>query len=159
MGEFISQEFQRTLGQMLARTENPHEPLNEIGFLMAQEMKTNIDEGGRPNRWPESIRVKKTGGQTLRDKGHLQNSMTHLVEGKSVAAGPGGTAQKYAGILARGGTIRAKNKPFLKFLIPGVGWIQKKEVTIPPRDFTYQSPEAVLTFGDIISDFVLGENS
>jgi hypothetical protein len=33
------------------------------------------------------------------------------------------------------GVIRAKNKPYLKFQIPGVGWRQAKEVYIPKRLF------------------------
>lgn len=31
------------------------------------------------------------------------------------------------------GVIRARNKPYLKFQIPGVGWRQAKEVRIPKR--------------------------
>ena len=39
----------------------------------------------------------------------------------------------YAPVHEFGATIRAKRAKYLKFNIPGVGWRQKKEVTIPER--------------------------
>lgn len=63
---------------------------------------------------------------------------------------PSGSGKEYAVTLANtpnawyvtvhqhhqfNGVIRAKNKPYLKFEIPGVGWRQKKEVYIPKRLF------------------------
>lgn len=160
MGDFQIDGLQKTLGEMLRRAQAPEKPLREIGFLMTQEMKTNIAEGGRPTAWKKSIRAEKQGGQTLRDSGTLMNSMTSEVQGNSVAAGPTAVGKKKLsdprifGILAYGGTITAKNKPLLRFRIPGGGWARKKEVTIPPRDFTYISPEAQVTFGEIIQHYL-----
>jgi phage gpG-like protein len=124
--------------------QNIKEPLREIGKLLSSEMQRNIEDGGRPEKWPPSIRVQKTGGQTLRDTGALMNSIpaNMQVEGTTVSVGPGGTAARYAAIQARGGTIEAKNKPYLRFRIPGVGWVSKKKVMIPARDYTYIPPEA-----------------
>lgn len=160
MGGINLDGLNKTLGALLRRALAPEKPLREIGFLMTQEMKTNIAEGGRPTAWKKSIRAEKQGGQTLRDSGTLMNSMTFEVQGASVAAGPTAVGKKKLsdprifGILAYGGTIRAKNKPFLRFRIPGGGWARKKEVTIPPRDFTNISPEAQTTFGEIIQNYL-----
>lgn len=142
---------------MLKRVENVKPPLREIGLLFAGEMQTNIEEGGRPTKWTPSIRVQKKGGQTLRDTGALMNSITvQEIDGNSVVIGPGGTASKYAAIQALGGTIKAKNKPFLRFIIPGVGWVSKKEVTIPARDYTYIPPEAQAEAANILRHHVIG---
>lgn len=161
MGGMDFSELNRTLGEMLARARTPEKPLREIGFLMAQEMKENIARGGRPTRWPQSIRAMKMGGQTLRDTGTLMNSITSAVQGRTVAAGPTAVGKekrsdpRIFGILAYGGTIKAKNKPFLRFMLPGVGWVSKKEVTIPPRDFTYIPPEREVTFGEIVRGYLV----
>ena len=140
---------------MLARASNPEPPLREIGMLGVGEMKQNIDEGGRPEKWKPSIRVQRSGGQTLRLSGALYNSISFGVGSGTVVWGPGGTASKYAAIQNFGGTIKAKNKPMLKFFIPGVGWIAKKEVTIPARPFDTVSPETQMTFGEILRAFIV----
>lgn len=101
MGYQDDRALQKTLGEMLQRAQNPQEPLREIGFLQIQEMKTNIDRGGRPKQWPRSLRVQASrrrvmkkyrkgkytreeavnrGGATLRDSGTLMNSMTSEVQ-------------------------------------------------------------------------------
>jgi phage gpG-like protein len=162
VGSFDDSGLQKTLSAMLQRAETPQKPLREIGFLMAQEMKTNIDQGGRPGAWKKSIRAERLGGQTLRDSGTLMNSMTSEVQGNSVAAGPTAVGRKklsdprILAILARGGTIQAKNKPYLRFPIPGGGWARKKQVTIPARDYTYVPSETTETFGEIVRRYVVG---
>ena len=183
MGYQDDRALQKTLGGMLQRAQNAQEPLREIGFLMVQEMKTNIEQGGRPKRWPRSIRVQASrtrvmqkhrkgkytreeavnrGGTTLRDSGTMVNSMTSEVQGNTVAAGPTAVGRKklsdprILAYLAYGGTVRAKNKPFLRFPIPGGGWARVKEVTNPARDFTYMPPEAHETFGEVMQRYVVG---
>jgi phage gpG-like protein len=146
----------KTLGEMLARASNIEKPLKEIGLMMVGEQQKNIISGGRPDKWEPSIRVKVGGGETLRLTGHLMNALTFGVEGPRVAAGPGSAVSKYARILALGGTIKAKSKKYLKFFIPGVGWIQKKEVTIKARDYTYMPPDTSMTFGEVVGRFVMG---
>lgn len=184
VGYMDDRALQRTLGEMLQRALNPQKPLAEIGVLMANEMKANIDVGGRPNRWPRSGRVDvsrrraylkyksgkysreeavQRGGQTLRDSGTLMNSMTSAVEGNSVAAGPTAVGREHLtdprimGILAFGGIIRAKNSPYLRFRGAGGGFVSVKEVTIPERDYTYMPPETQETFGEILQRFLIGE--
>jgi phage gpG-like protein len=146
----------RTLGEMLTRAMDIAKPLSEIGMMMVGDFKQNIEEGGRPSKWQESIRVKLNGGQTLRNTGAFYNSITYETGSGSVAAGPGSAMQKFARILAEGGTIKAKNKPFLTFYIRGIGWIRKKEVTIPGRDYTYSPPESVENYGQVLQNYVMG---
>lgn len=43
--------------------------------------------GGRPEKWPVSKRVQEHGGQTLRDKGLLQNSFTFAFDRESFTIG------------------------------------------------------------------------
>lgn len=88
-------------------------------------------------RWKKTVRP----GQPLLDTG------AHLVSG-FVYSTTGATATirnlfKYAHIHDRGATIRAKNVPYLRFKIRGVGWFRKKEVVIPARRFAYWSRLAV----------------
>jgi phage gpG-like protein len=95
--------------------------------------------------------VQRNGGQTLRKSGALMNSISFDVpDNQHVTWGPGGTAAPYAAIQNFGGTITAKNGRYLKFFIPGIGWIQKHEVTIPARPYDYVSPQAQNTFSDIL---------
>lgn len=155
MGQIQLESLNRTLSELIRRAENPEPALREVGFLMAQEIKQNFTEGGRPSRWKPSIRAKVTGGETLRDTGQLMNSITSQVEGKSVTAGPDGSVKFKARILAFGGTIKAKNKPYLAFRLPGGKFVQKKEVKIPARNYTYIPPEAQEKFGQIIRRHVI----
>lgn len=157
MGEFNLEGLNRIISSFIRRAENPEPALREVGFLMAQDMKKNIDEGGRPTRWPPSIRARVTGGQTLRDTGQLMNSITSEVQGRTAIAGPDTSVSFKARILALGGTIKAKNKPFLMFRIPGGRFVQKKEVTIPARDYTYISDETGEAGAEIVQRHVLGE--
>ena len=72
------------------------------------------------------------GGQPLRNTGtHLMNAVSYSVEGNSVSVG---VPPAWASVLQFGGTISAKNSPFMKFKI-GNQWVQKKSVKIPARPF------------------------
>lgn len=115
---------------------------------MAQEMKTNIAQGGRPDAWQPSKRVLKHGGQTLRVTGELMNSMdSEVTLGAviSIAAGP--TAPH---IPEAGKRILAYGKPF--------PWRkgQKKGGDFPARDYTYIPLDTIATFGDIMRNHLLG---
>jgi len=184
VGQFDDSSLQKTLGEMLQRAQNPEKPLREIGVLMANEMKTNIEVGGRPKSWPRSGRVNvsrrkaylkyksgkytreeavERGGQTLRQSGTLMNGITSDVQGRSSMAGPTAVGRNHLTdprilkILAFGGTITAKNKPYLQFRGAGGGWVKTKSVTIPGRDYTYIPPEAEATFGQIMQQYLVGQ--
>jgi phage gpG-like protein len=133
---------------MLAKAGNLAKPLKEIGFLGAQEMKTNIAQGGRPTKWTPSVRVQRHGGQTLRNTGELMNSMGFEVQtsgNPSVAIGP--TASH---IPEAGKKILAFGKPF--------PWRkgQKKGGAFPARNYTFIPDETWRTFGDVVKQHLLG---
>jgi phage gpG-like protein len=50
--------------------------MREIGGTVRTSIERNFAAGGRPEKWPESQRVKRKGGQTLTDKGRLRRSFT-----------------------------------------------------------------------------------
>jgi hypothetical protein len=95
MGNSNFTNLNRTLGEMLARAGDLSKPLAEIGMFMSSEMKKNFDEGGRPDTWPESQRVQRHGGQTLRDSGTLRNSIDYEVTPDGVNVGPSAVGRKH----------------------------------------------------------------
>lgn len=187
MGEFNLDNLNKRLAEILQRAQNAEPALREIGVLMAQEMKTNIAEGGRPTKWEPSQRVKRKGGQTLRDSGTLVSSMTSEATSTSVAAGPTAVGRNHLtdprimAILAFGGTItrHARSELFLRrrvsrgktkgrfakgtFPASGIGGrrhghtLGEYTITIPARDYTYIPPEAQGEAANILRNFVLGE--
>lgn len=62
----------------------------------------------------------------------------------STVIGRFGADSPYARIHERGGVIRAKAAEYLKFIVPGVGWRQVKQVTMPARPFLEPAVEGVL---------------
>lgn len=57
--------------------------LPAIGETLVNSILKNFDEGGRPDKWPESKRVQKKGGQTLVDTAVMKNSTNWQMNGKS----------------------------------------------------------------------------
>ena len=110
------------------------------------------DPQGR--KWEKSIRASEEGGQTLTETSDLKNSIRRRATGKGFVIG---TNKKYAGTHQNGGrfTIRAKNKPCLRFKIGG-RWISKKEVTIemPKREFLGISEKDMDEIRGTLEDFV-----
>lgn len=136
--------------------ENPEPIWNAIGAAMETStelrLKDQVDVDGKP--FIPSIRAKAQGGQTLRDTGNLKSSLDYLASKKGVEWGVTVSAP-YAKILNYGGTIKAKNKPYLRFKI-GDRWASKKSVTIPSRrflGFTQADQQEVI---DIIGSFLQG---
>lgn len=135
----------------------------ELANILKSEIQENFRVGGRPQPWLESGRVRAFGGQTLRLSGRLLNSLTAFADD---SGGGVSTNVVYARIHAEGGTIRAKNAPYLAFRVPlglvtttdtgkplrqprkRFGFVRVKQVTIPQRDYRYISPQGV---SDIIS--------
>ena len=180
MGNSDFNIINRTLGEMLARAMNPEMALAEIGQIGVGEMKENIDEGGRPEQWPPSQRVKKHGGRTLRLTGNLYNSISFVTGPGNVAWGPGGTASAYAAIQNFGGQIKRyahselfeRNRKRTGRFKKGTDYgsklfstnkgakgntIGEYTITIQPRPYDYVSPEAHETFGNIMQQFVVGQ--
>jgi phage virion morphogenesis protein len=83
-------------------------------------------------RWLPSLRARVQGGQTLRLKNRLMNSITHNTTNNGTAWG---TNVIYAGVHQFGGTIKAKGGGALRFRIPGGGFATVKAVKMPQRAF------------------------
>lgn len=69
--------------------------------------------------------------------GHLYRSIKTRLHGKGRKAGATVGPMKvgwYLRVHEFGAIIRARNKPYLKFNIPGVGWRSAKQVRIPARE-------------------------
>ena len=116
---------------------------DDIPLDLAFQLETNVKLGfdrstdpyGRP--WlPPKVRE---GGQPLVDKGHLRDSMTHQVNGDSVAVG---TNLEYARIQNFGGTIKPVNAQALRFFV-GNQAVFVGQVTIPPRPFFPNATEGL----------------
>jgi len=173
--------FNEHFGWMIRNARNIQPALNEIGAMVAQELRTNIDSGGRPEPFVPSIRAKMTGGQTLRDSGTLMNSISWQVgNDNTVAVGPTAVGREHLtdprilGALIYGTTIKPKNAEYLTFQVAGaprtIGksgktlknaqdtfhTVRTKQVTLPPRDasFFYVPPEVVTACANVLLEFL-----
>lgn len=117
----------------LKQLEDPVDLLKRFGTYLVNSTKARFTSQVGPDgkRWRPSIRAREQGGQTLRDKGNLYNSISYNIIGKDVEWGSNLT---YAITHQEGRTIKAKNAPYLAFMI-GNRFVKKKEVTVPARPF------------------------
>lgn len=122
----------------------------ELASVLGEEARTQaligFQRGVDPYDRPWKPLVSRV-GQPLQDSGRLRNS----VSGKAAVAVTDrgftiSTDVLYAAVHQYGATIRAKNKPYLRFRVGGArprghgrgatgGWVSKKVVTIPQRQF------------------------
>ena len=141
------------MAQLMMTAENKTRLFDEIGVSLTEAARLRfIDQAGPDGQpWVPSYRATNQGGETLRDKGVLMNSLTHVVLADGVEYG---TNAPYAGPLHFGAEIQAVNGPFLRFKIPGGGWVSKKSVTLPARPFLGINADDEQTIADIINDFL-----
>ena len=141
------------MAQLMLTADNKAKLFDEIGISLAESARLRfIDQVGPDGQtWKPSIRATAQGGETMRDKGLLMNSITHRVLPDGVEYG---TNVPYAIPLHFGAEIRAVNAPFLRFKIPGGGWVRKKSVKLPARPFLGINAEDEQTISDIINDFL-----
>lgn len=122
------------LGRIVDAGRDPRPVLEEIGVYGVKSTRDRFfDEqgpGGLP--WLPSIRKLRQGGRTLTESGRLRDDISYQVGQDFVEWG---TAVIYGGVHQFGATIRPVAAEALRFEIPGVGWITRKEVTIPARPF------------------------
>lgn len=96
-----------------------------LGAAIRQNIETKLNEGARTGKWPAT--------------GTLRDSVTTRFISKDAAVEVGPEGVVYARIHEFGGTVHAKNFPFLVFYIEyddgrKVRFL-KKSVTIPPRPY------------------------
>lgn len=123
------------LRQLSRMGANPSDLMDKIGQILVDgvhdRMERGIDPDGRP--WQKSWRAGIQGNKTLIDSRRLFNAVAYQLTkgGKNVSVGIPGVI--YAPLMHFGGTIRAKNSPYLKFKTPLGGWVQVKSVKVPAR--------------------------
>ena len=141
------------MAQLTLTSDTKAKLFDEIGSSLAESARARfIDQVGPDGQpWKPSIRATVQGGETLRDKGLLMNSITHVVLSDGVEYG---TNVPYAIPLHFGAEIRAVNAPFLRFKIPGGGWVSKKAVTLPARPFLGLDDADEQMVSNIINDFL-----
>jgi len=104
--------------------------MDDVGRIMVTDTQLNF----KSQRTPDGTPWKKThrGGHILRKTGDLRNSIKYDLQGDDTVKI--GTNLIYAPVHQFGATIKAKNAPYLRFMIGGK-FISKKQVTIPARPF------------------------
>ena len=101
--------------------------MRRLSGTMYSAVMQNFDAGGRP-AWAG---LKYRTGKPLSDTGSLRGSISEEYDNNHAVVG---TNDVRAKIHQFGGTIKARNHPYLTFKVGDV-WVRKKEVTIPARPF------------------------
>ena len=74
--ELRHEAFDRAVARLRNVVDDLTDPGREIAHILGDSVRQNFREGGRPDAWPPSGRVRKHGGQTLRDTSNLYNKIT-----------------------------------------------------------------------------------
>jgi phage virion morphogenesis protein len=122
----------------------------EIGEHLVASTQMRFKEETAPDgtRWPQSIRAREEGGQTLSDTRRLRNSITCAGRPDRVEVG---TNDIRASTHQFGAVIRAKRAKALKFRVGG-RWAVKKAVRIPARPFLGLSDDDQEAINEIIRE-------
>jgi len=90
----LTNSLNDAFSQLVNKLEHIEQPLQEVAVVFGSSIKQNFREGGRPDRWTQSRRAKREGGQTLIDTGRLmKDSSMPQVQGKTIVLG---STLKYA---------------------------------------------------------------
>lgn len=117
-----------------------HEAMGlELREATDRRFRRGVDPDGRP--WPKSMRAYMQGGQTLRDTGLLQSSVTFMTDRRGLDFGVIGSNLKYARIHQYGGVIRPKKARALTFTLADGSFVQVKKVVMPARPYIGISTE------------------
>ncbi|NHM25458.1 phage virion morphogenesis protein [Desulfofundulus sp. TPOSR] len=124
-----------------------HKEIGEHLVSSTQErFKTETAPDG--TKWPQSIRAREEGGQTLSDTRRLRNSISYAARPDRVEVG---TNDKRAPVHQFGATIRPSRAKALKFQVGG-RWAVKKLVRIPARPFLGLSDDDQVAISEIIRE-------
>lgn len=155
----VDGDFRRLRSAIRSLENFDYSALNEaVGdvIITSTAMRFREEKDPKGRRWKKSIRAQNEGGQTLTNNSDLKTSIRSKVTDEGVAVG---TDKVYAGTHQDGGrfTIRAKNKPYLKFRYNGK-WISKREVNIkmPKRQFLGINQEDLAEIKATMEDAVRG---
>lgn len=112
--------------QKLATPDLRRELSQKLGGVMIRLINKQIDQGVDPYGmpWKKRIADGKTALQGLKNTFTASFSNGHIRVSSN---------KWYALVHQAGWVIAARNAPYLRFKIPGGGWMSKKTVTIPRR--------------------------
>jgi phage virion morphogenesis protein len=120
---------QAALAAMRKRVENKQPVMAAIGDALVASTRLRIDASKTPTG--ETFAPVVRGGKPLRDtSAHIYNALHSRATNDAVVVG---VPYAWARVHQFGAVIRAKNVPYLRFLIRGKGWASKKQVTITAR--------------------------
>lgn len=111
--------FNEAMDKRIALADNLAPIHDVLGLYMVRSIKKNFREGGRPSPWIPSRFAAARGGQTLRWRGRLQQSITHSADRSGATVG---TNVVYARIQQEGGVIKPKNKKALAIPVDKSAW-------------------------------------
>ncbi|MQX36821.1 phage virion morphogenesis protein [Roseospira navarrensis] len=139
------------LDALVRDADRAHDLMDEIGAALVTSVQQRFQAGRSPDgdRWTPSRRAARTGGQTLVDRGHLRDSITHAADSRSARVG---TNLIYARIHQLGGQIRARAGGALAIPLPDGGVALRKSVTLPARPYLGISADDREEIGDIIRE-------
>lgn len=128
--------FRRGLGLIATRLDDLFPVLDTLGAALAAETQDTFEREAGPDDtpWPQSLRAKLSGGQTLIDSGRLVQSISHQVapDRTSVAVG---TNVEYGAVHQFGHVIKPVTAQALRFVTAAGDTVFAKSVTIPARPF------------------------
>jgi phage gpG-like protein len=128
---------------------------NELGRGLRDQVNLRFKDQASPDGipWIQSWRAKVQGGNTLRDTGVLNNSMTYSISGDNIDIGPANV--EYAPYLHYGANIKPVAGNFLKFKNPATGGnVFSRGVVLPARPFLGFGASDKAAVSDIIETFM-----
>lgn len=128
--------------------------MDQIGAYGVLSTQERFESGTSPEgtKWQKSQRAKSQGGQTLVNKGHLLQSVTHRATGSSAEWG---SNRIYAGIHQLGGVIRPVQAKALAFRVNG-RFVTARQVKIPARPYLGVNEGDRNEIGAIVADWMKG---
>lgn len=151
---FEDSAFRGALDALFRAGADLTRPLKDVGSHLVSE----TTERFRQSKGPDGVAWAAVGrgGKPLVDRGHLRDSITYAVTPSEVQVG---SNLIYAAIHQFGGTIHARNKPYLAFSVgrgSDAAHVRVKSVEIPARPFLGLSTDDELEIGEIFMDYLEG---
>ncbi|TAK63655.1 MAG: hypothetical protein EPO24_04090 [Bacteroidetes bacterium] len=173
-------ELNVTLGQMLSRAANMKPALMEIALMQVSSFEQNFREEGRPDKWKQSKRAKREGGQTLQKSGRLKKSVMipevteiSIIYGSNLPYAP---PHQFGAVIKRNPQTlllkRTEDKKTgnekVRFISRAAAQRRKRgavefrrtgsyEIVMPARPYIVFQPEDTQRAGIILGDWLIGK--
>ena len=146
-------EVERRLKGLHAGVADKTPLMQRLSVYLEESTHDHFITGEAPDgqRWTPSIRAQLTGGDTLRDRGHLMNSFVPFHDAETAGVGSNDIRAR---LLHGGGKVEAKGGA-LFFQWPGGGGMRMlKSVTIPARPIVGVSAEDREEIPALVADYL-----